>query len=860
MRTKSKISAYILRSSAAALLFSCVIVALSSAINLPNRHPHVPAPENDTAFGVNAQESAAPVTTPPIQRNRTLTFADRVAYQRAIEEVYWRHRIWPKERPDPKPPLDKVMSQTEIEKKVEDYLRNSQALQDYWQRPITPDQLQAEMERIATHTKQPEVLREIFAALGNDPFVIAECLARPVLAERLLTELYAHDQRFHGELKGRAEAELRTHRSVGQMKQTSGMYTEMEWVRSENLDLPPSDAPGVVATSLFSMANPSRGGRGVGQDVPQARGYSEGPNAIRMNRNEWDESMGKLAKDFGHTKACDAWAQIKTGVLSPLQEDDGHYYAVAVMKKGKDRLKLATVAWLKEPLRSWLAKAEAQVPVTMAAVSVDYRLPVTSGQSDNSIPSVACTGDTWTPTSTTNAPAGRYEHTAVWTGSEMIVWGGFNGSFLNTGGRYNPGTGSWTATSTTSAPAGRDRYTAVWTGSEMIVWGGFNGSYLNTGGRYNPGTDSWTATSITSAPAGRYEHTAVWTGSQMIVWGGLYYDGMFFHYFDTGGRYNPSTDSWTATSTTSAPAGRNYHTAVWTGSKMIVWGGFGSAGVLNTGGRYNPGTDSWTATSTTSAPAGRYEHTAVWTDSEMIVWGGYNGTSFFNTGGRYCAATPTPTPTATATATATFTPTPTPTATRTPTPTPTATFTPTATATFTPTPTRTATATATATFTPTPTPTATRTPTPTPTATFTPTPTATFTPTPTATFTPTPTATHTPTPTPTATATATATFTPTPTPTATATGTATFMPTPTPTATHTPTPTPTATATFTPTPTPTATRTPTPTPTATATFTPTPTPTATHTPTPTPTSTPRPTPTPRGTPAPRPRPTPPPRP
>ena len=55
------------------------------------------------------------------------------------------------------------------------------------ERPITPEQLQAEMERMAQHTKQPEVLRELFAALGNDPFVIAECLARPVLAERMLT-------------------------------------------------------------------------------------------------------------------------------------------------------------------------------------------------------------------------------------------------------------------------------------------------------------------------------------------------------------------------------------------------------------------------------------------------------------------------------------------------------------------------------------------------------------------------------------------------------------------------------------------------------------------------------------------------
>ena len=66
---------------------------------------------------------------------RNLTFAERVVYQRAIEEVYWRHRIWPKERPDPKPPLDSVMSQAQLEKKVTDYLRNSRALENYWQQP-----------------------------------------------------------------------------------------------------------------------------------------------------------------------------------------------------------------------------------------------------------------------------------------------------------------------------------------------------------------------------------------------------------------------------------------------------------------------------------------------------------------------------------------------------------------------------------------------------------------------------------------------------------------------------------------------------------------------------------------------------
>ena len=127
-----------------------------------------------------------------------LTFAERVSYQRAIEEVYWHHRIWPKSNASAKPPLDKVMSQAEIEKRVEDYLRNSQALEDQWQRPLSAEQLQAEMDRMAKHTKQQEVLHELFEALGNDAFVIAECLARPVLTERLICariRIGAPDQR-----------------------------------------------------------------------------------------------------------------------------------------------------------------------------------------------------------------------------------------------------------------------------------------------------------------------------------------------------------------------------------------------------------------------------------------------------------------------------------------------------------------------------------------------------------------------------------------------------------------------------------------------------------------------------------------
>jgi len=142
--------------------------------------------------------------------------------------------------------------------------------------------------------------------------------------------------------------------------------------------------------------------------------------------------------------------------------------------------------------------------------------------------------------------------------------------------------------------------------------------------------NSWAAVPTTGAPSARAYHTAVWTGSEMIVWGG--YNGSSA--LGSGGRYNPVGNSWTTLPTSGAPGARDLHTAVWTGSDMIVWGGWNGSSYLNSGGRYNPAGNSWTALPTSGAPTARYYHTAVWTGGEMIVWGGYNG-SYFQDGGRY---------------------------------------------------------------------------------------------------------------------------------------------------------------------------------------------------------------------------------
>ena len=169
-------------------------------------------------------------------------------------------------------------------------------------------------------------------------------------------------------------------------------------------------------------------------------------------------------------------------------------------------------------------------------------------------------------------------------------------------------------------PSPRSDHTAAWTGSLMLVWGGADdSSYFNTGGRYDPITDSWTAIQLTGAPAARASHSAIWTGSRMVVWGGRDENG----YLDTGGRYDPATDSWAAIQFTGVPAARECHSAVWTGTVMVVWGGDNGT-PLDTGGRYDPANNYWTATSTTNAPNPRYSHSAVWASGlatpVMIVW------------------------------------------------------------------------------------------------------------------------------------------------------------------------------------------------------------------------------------------------
>jgi N-acetylneuraminic acid mutarotase len=502
----------------------------------------------------------SPVLSAP-PSDRVLSFEERCAAQHRVEEVYWRHRIWPRDNGVAKPALDAVLPVGAIRAKVAAVLAKSEALEAARGRPIRRDELQAELDRMARRSRDPRMLEELFAALGDDPFLIAETLARPALVER---------------------------RANGAAAPSSSSADSDEPFR-----LPTLSAPACVADTWTPTFT----------DVPDPR-HDHVAVWTGTEMIVWGGASSGYELNTGgrYDPATDTWTATSTGSGAP------------------PTLLGAKAVWTGTEMLVWGGQHTDESTGALSWPVAGWRYdPVT---------------DAWSATATSGAPLGRMDHVVVWTGSELLVWGGWRPGLpaASGGGRYRPTTDSWSPISHTNAPERFGGHTAVWTGTAMIVWGG---DHLDTGARYDPGTDTWSPTSVSATtPSPRMSHTAVWTGTEMIVWGGQSPEGPNLK---TGARYDPVSDRWTPTSVGSgAPGPSRVHTAIWTGSRMIVWNvapGSNTAASL-----YDPVADQWT-TGSASGLTARRAQTAVWTGDVMIVWGGFDTIAGFdvglNTGARY---------------------------------------------------------------------------------------------------------------------------------------------------------------------------------------------------------------------------------
>ncbi len=289
-------------------------------------------------------------------------------------------------------------------------------------------------------------------------------------------------------------------------------------------------------------------------------------------------------------------------------------------------------------------------------------------------------GGTWRLISKSGAPSSRSGAAAVWNGAGMIVFGGYllpGGGVTNTGANYNPTSDSWATLPATGAPSARAGMAYATDGAELFVFGGVDGTFSrlkdfnsmlpgtswtpreidNTGSRENAtgvwtdnthqfyifgGTDGlsffgldnwvggiWTAKATTNLPQeGRVGHSLIWTGTKLIMWGGAALINGTWTYFNDGAVFDPIQNTWTTTAPSPLTA-RARHAAVWTEQKLAIWGGqTGGTFTLPTaafgdGALYDPTTNTWTTMASSGAPTPRYGHSAVWTGGAMVVYGGF---------------------------------------------------------------------------------------------------------------------------------------------------------------------------------------------------------------------------------------------
>jgi len=221
---------------------------------------------------------------------RELTFEQCVRAQDAIERAYWSHTIWPNENPRPRPPLGEIMPDGVLRAKVPNYLEKSVALDTWWKRPIAAEQLQAEAARMAENTRDPDVLRDLFAALGNDPDLIAETVVRQTLVDRMIRSWYAYDSRFDGR---NATGTLPV-TALSSLKETPNEFSVVMVLES------PTDRERVASvvcakTSLATVA-PSEGGY-ASPMIPQSACTPDTWRPTRFEVPRADESMQPVVSD-----------------------------------------------------------------------------------------------------------------------------------------------------------------------------------------------------------------------------------------------------------------------------------------------------------------------------------------------------------------------------------------------------------------------------------------------------------------------------------------------------------------------------------------------------------------------------------
>ena len=251
--------------------------AAFTPLPLPHDQPASNTKESSTLKRPKGRAPLALLLLPLCSLALADDFASLHADRAAIERIYYNHRL------GEKPPFEQVLPPATLENLVRQDLRKAATLKRAYGIAVTPAMLNAEMQRINTTTRAPEMLAEIKAALGNDPARFARAMAKPILVERRLREKFDNDDALHAPQR-----------------------IEMEKIRAKLLEEP-------VAASRQSAANtpPANGDSSAGKSVARSRNAatSKPPAGRRLallrenHTNEVSETTWQLAMRPAETNA-----------------------------------------------------------------------------------------------------------------------------------------------------------------------------------------------------------------------------------------------------------------------------------------------------------------------------------------------------------------------------------------------------------------------------------------------------------------------------------------------------------------------------------------------------------------------------
>ena len=357
---------------------------------------------------------------------RDVSMEQRVDAELALQRVYWTLRSFPTDNAQSRPGFEAVLPKEAATAKVVDYLRKGKALEDLWGVTISADLLQAEMRRMTRSSQSPEVLKELFSALGNDPLLIAECLARPAVTDRFIRDRYGRDRRLHAEARKRAENALATINGAG----AAGAL-----VRADDLSRAARNG-GIYREVVLRPRRSSKSERGSEfSKGPDPSPSSTSPALVRsVTEREWRSLRARLAEPLGHSpldlakpwipgeSRFEAETALSKAVADKraawgVEEDNETFSITGVLEVTDDLIKLGRLSWSKVPFDTWWRQARERHSSAMSTPRGSYEAVASNPE--------PCTDDTWRSMSS-RPPHGRSDHVAVWTGAEMIVWGGFS--------------------------------------------------------------------------------------------------------------------------------------------------------------------------------------------------------------------------------------------------------------------------------------------------------------------------------------------------------------------------------------------------------------------------------------------------